>query len=179
VLYRPHRLYLFLAVAWLAIIVLVAPERWSAMAALSVVLGLLAAGYFDLSAKVYAGRLLRRVLDGEANAGRLYAARARSRLGDVARQYLTTLLGADEDERLLPLVVEQLDHPDVQAREMTENRLVRWGSRAAGALVEAVVGGKLHGDGAFRARRLLYRWRPELPDELQGALNRAGYWQEA
>lgn len=175
---RPHRLYLLLVIVWLAIIVAVAPERWYSAAAISIIIGVLAALYFQRSSKVFASRLLERVLEGDELAKTTFNARARSRFGDIAREYLTTLLGT-QDERLLPLIVKQLDHPDVQARELTEDRLARWGTRAAEPLVHAAVGHELADDGAFRARRLLYRWRPELPKNLKAVLDSAGYWQDA
>jgi hypothetical protein len=178
VLNRPHRLYLMLAATWLAIIVFVSPERWWSAAAVSIVVGILAAFYFQASSKVFATRLLERAATGDERAKALYLARSRSRLGDIAREYLGTLLGAS-DERLLPLIVRQLDHPDAQARELTEDRLARWGTRAADPLVQAAIGHELSGDGAFRARRLLYRWRPELPSNLTALLDSAGYWKDA
>ncbi len=175
---RPHRLYLLLAVAWLAIFLVVKPERWAAAATISIIVGILGALYMQYSTKIFAARLLRRVSEGDERAKTAYVARARSRFGDVAREYLTALLGT-QDERLLPLIVRQLDHPDVQARELTEDRLARWGTKAAEPVVKAAVGHELAGDGAFRARRLLYRWRPELSASLKAVLDSAGYWQEA
>ncbi len=175
---RPHRLYLLLVIVWLTIIVIVAPERWWSAAAISIIVGVLAALYFQSSSRVFASRLLKRVAEGDERAKTAYNARARSRFGDIAREYLTTLLGT-QDERLLPLIVKQLDHPDVQARELTEDRLARWGTRAADPLVHAAVGHQLAGDGAFRARRLLYRWRRELPPNLTAVLDTADYWHDA
>lgn len=175
---RPHRLYLLLGITWLAIIVLIGPMGWGTAATVSIIVGVLAAAYFQSSTKIFATRLLDRVTSGDEKAKGLYNARTRSRFGDIAKEYLTTLLGAD-DARVLPLIVKQLDHPDVQARELTEDRLARWGTKAAEPLVHAAVGRELTGDGAFRARRLLYRWRPELPQNLKTVLESAGYWQEA
>jgi len=177
-LYRPHRMYLFLAVAWLAIILLVRPDLRLSVAALSFIVAVIGAFYFQRSARVFASRLLQRAAEGDERAQRSYLTRTRSRFGDVAREYLETLL-TTPDERLLPLVVKQLDHPDPLAREMVEDRLARWGTRAAGPLVQAAVGRELSGDGAFRARRLLYRWRPELPENLSALLEASGYWQDA
>jgi hypothetical protein len=178
VLNRPHRLYLLLGVAWLAIFVLVPPVHWWTFAAGTFLIGILAAFYFQRSARVYAERLLARVVEGDEKAQRLYLARTRSRFGDLAREYLETLIAAD-DERLLPLMVRQLEHPDANAREITEDRLTRWGVRAAEPVARAVVGKELTGDGAFRARRLLYRWRRELPERVSTLLETAGYWQDA
>lgn len=174
---RPHRLYLLLGVTWLAIILIVRPDKWWTMAALSMIVGVILAFYFQYSSRLYATRLLARVAAGEPNAERLYLNRTRSRFGDVAKEYVTALL-ASEDERVLPLVVKQLCHPDAQAREMAEDRLVRWGGRAAEPLVQAAVGTDLAGDGAFRARRLLWRMKNELPGRLTALLESAGYWKE-
>jgi hypothetical protein len=174
---RPHRLYLALLIVWLATIFFVRPEHWLTLAATSIVLGVVGALYFQASAAAFATRLLARVADGDERAKKLYAARVRSRFGDIAREYLTTLVKT-EDEKLLPMVVLQLGHPDAQARELTEDRLARWGHRAAEPLVRATVGREFSGDGAFRARRLLYRWRPELPQKLTALLDAAGYWKE-
>jgi hypothetical protein len=174
---RPHRLYLTLLIVWLATIFFVRPEYWLTLAAGSIVLGVIAAFYFQASAAAFATRLLARAGTGDEGAKKLYVARARSRFGDIAREYLTTLLKT-EDEKLLPMVVQQLGHPDAQARELTEDRLARWGNRAAEPLVRAAVGREFSGDGAFRARRLIYRWRPELPQKLTALLDAAGYWKE-
>ncbi|MCL6550061.1 MAG: hypothetical protein K6T37_03475 [Acidothermus cellulolyticus] len=174
---RPHRLYLLLLVVWVAIILILAPSGWASAATVSIIGGVLAAAYFEQSAKTYARRLLDRVAAGEPGAERLYRARTRSAFGDVAREYVRTLLES-KDKRLLPLVVEQLGHPDVQVRELAEDRLVRWGLEAAEPLVEAAVGHRLTGDGAFRVRRLLYRMRSELPPEAKARLEAARYWQD-
>jgi hypothetical protein len=175
---RPHRLYLMLGITWLAVILFIPQERWWSGAAVSIVIGILAAFYFQASSKVFATRLLERAASGDEKAKAMYLARSRSRFGDIAREYLVALLGA-QDERLLPLVVRQLDHPDAQARELVEDRLVRWGLRAADPLVRAAIGSELSGDGAFRARRLLYRWRSEIPPNLTVLLDSAGYWKDA
>ncbi len=178
-LYRPHRMYFFLLVAWLAII-LIAPPAWRlSLAALSIIAAVIGGFYFQVSTREYARRLLARAAEGDEKARRLYLARTRSRFGDIAREYLEELLKASSsDDRLLPLVVRQLGHPDPLAREMTEDRLARIGSQAAGPLVHAVLGKELSGDGAFRARRLLYRWRSELPHDLAALLESFGYWQD-
>lgn len=173
---RPHRLYLLLAIVWLATVLIVKPEYWFTVAAASIIVGVLAAFYFQQSSRVFANRLLERVAAGDQRAEKVYHTRTRSRFGDIAREYLGALL-ATEDERLLPLVVRQLDHPDPEARELTEDRLARWGTRAADPLVRAAIGRELAGDGAFRARRLLYRWRPELPQNLIALLDSTGYWE--
>jgi hypothetical protein len=177
-LYRPHRLYLFLAVSWLAIFLIVRPEIWFSMAALSFIIGILAAFYFQVSSRVYATRLLQRAAEGDEKARRAYLARTHSRFGDVAREYLETLI-TTEDERVLPLMVKQLGHPDVLAREMTEDRLNRWGTQAAEPVAKAAMERELTGDGAFRARRLLWRWRPELPPKVTALLETSGYWQDS
>jgi len=180
-LYRPHRMYFFLLVAWMGII-LVAPQAWrTSLAALTIIAGVVGGFYFQASSRVFASRLLEQAALGSERARRVYLARTRSKFGDVAREYVETLLKASmSDERLIPLVVKQLDHPDAVAREMTEVRLAQIGSaRAAEAVVRAVVAGELSGDGEFRARRLLYRWRSELPPELSRLLEAKGYWQAA
>ncbi len=173
---RPHRLYLLLAILWLGIIFILEPEQWASAAAVSVVFGLLAALCFQASSRAFAQRLLQRVAAGDERAERVFNSRTRSRFGDIAREYLGALLST-QDERLLPLVVKQLGHPDAQARELTEDRLAHWGTEAASPLIQAAIGRELTGDGAFRARRLLYRWRPELPPKLATLLDSAGYWE--
>ncbi|RJQ08224.1 MAG: hypothetical protein C4551_05665 [Bacillota bacterium] len=173
---RPHRLYLSLLVVWVGIVLFIRPEQFWSAAAVSIVIGILAAFYFQASSREFARRLLARALGGDRQAQAAYQARTRSRFGDIAREYLDALLQC-EDERALQLVVRQLGHPDAQARELTEDRLARWGVRAAEPLVQVAIGNELSGDGAFRARRLLYRWRPELSPNLTVLLDTAGYWQ--
>lgn len=175
---RPHRLYILVAIALITLVFIPNTAARVSIGTGCFIFAILAAFYFQYSTREFAGRLLARVQAGDESARRLYLARTRSGLGDIAREYLNTLLSAD-DERLLPLVVKQLGHPDVQAREMTEDRLARWGAKAADPVVRAALGQELTGDGAFRARRLLYRWRPELPSNLASLLEAGGYWQEA
>jgi len=176
-LYRPHQLYLFLAVAGLGMILFVPPENRPSAVVVTFIVGLILAFYLRASSRRSAGELIRRVAEGDETAARLYRARVRSRFGDEAREYLETLLGTS-DERLLPLLVGQLGHPDPAAREMVEDRLVRWGVEAADPLVRAALGRELSGDGAFRARRLLWRMRSELPEHLSALLEASGYWQD-
>jgi len=180
-LYRPHRMYFFLLVSWLGIIV-VAPESWrTSLAALTIIAGVVGGFYFQASSRIFASRLLEQAAEGHERACRLYLVRTHSKFGDVARAYVETLLkGSMSDERLIPLVVKLLNHPDAIAREMTEVRLAQIGSgKAAEPVVRAVVAGEFSGDGEYRARRLLYRWRSELPPELRRLLETRGYWQAA
>jgi len=174
---RPHHLYLFLALAGLGIILFAPPEARASAAAVAFIVGLILAFYFERSSRRTAADLIRRVAEGDPTATRIYMARVRSRFGDEAREYLEMLLGTS-DERLLPLMVRQLDHPDPAAREMVEDRLMRWNLDAADPLVRAAVGRELTGDGAFRARRLLWRMRSELPEHLAALLEASGYWQD-
>jgi hypothetical protein len=172
-------MYFFLLVTWLAIILIAPPGLRHSLAALSILVAIIGALYFRMSTRRHARRLLGRAAEGDERARRLYLARTRSRFGDVAREYLEELLAASSsDDRVLPLLVRQLGHPDPLAREMTEDRLARIGSQAAAPLVHAVLGKELSGDGAFRARRLLYRWRSELPQDLAALLESFGYWQD-